>query len=102
MSADLARLTGMDISDRVAELSEEELVQIRSAATWYAKFHARIIAERADDPSAQAVAQRDRYLSLIAGLRKLGVRIVDPTAPVTSLVPLRDDEDSAADSRRAA
>jgi hypothetical protein len=95
-------LIGMDISDRVAELSEEELVQIRSAATWYAKFHARIIAERADDLSAQAVAQRDRYLSLIAGLRKLGVRIVDPTAPVTSLVPLRDDEGSPADSQRAA
>lgn len=102
MSSGLARLRGMDISDRVTGLSEEELVQIRSAATWYAKFHARIIAERADDPSAQAVAQRDRYLNLIAGLRKLGVRIVDPTAPVTSLVPVRDDEASPASSQRAA
>jgi hypothetical protein len=93
----------MDMSDRIAELSEEELVQIRSAATWYAKFHARIIAERADDLSARSVAQRDRYLSLISGLRKLGVRIVDPTVPVTSLIPVRDDDgDSSSDTRRAA
>jgi hypothetical protein len=93
----------MDLPDRVAELSEEEIVQIRGAATWYAKFHARIIAERADDPSAMAVAQRDRYLTLIAGLRKLGARIVDPTVPVTSLIPARDDdEDRSADTQRAA
>lgn len=69
-------------------------MQIRSAATWYAKFHARIIAERADDRSAMATAQRDRYLTLIAGLRKLGARVVDPTAPVTSLTPVRNDEAS--------
>lgn len=93
----------MDLPDRIAGLSEEEIVQIRGAATWYAKFHARIIAERADDPSAMAVAQRDRYLTLIGGLRKLGARVVDPTAPVTSLTPVRaDDEDQPADGRRAA
>lgn len=93
----------MEISDRIAELSEEEIMQIRSAATWYAKFHARIIAERADDLSAQAVAQRDRYLTLISGLRKLGAKIVDPTAPVTSLLPVRDDgQGSTVDSQRAA
>jgi len=93
----------MDISDRVAGLSEEEIVQIRGAATWYAKFHARIIAERADDPSAMAVAQRERYLTLINGLRKLGARVVDPTAPVTSITPAPDEgEDSPADTQRAA
>jgi hypothetical protein len=93
----------MDLSDRIAGLSEEEIVQIRGAATWYAKFHARIIAERADDPSAMAVAQRDRYLTLIAGLRKLGARVVDPTAPVTSLSPVRaEGEDQPADGQRAA
>lgn len=89
----------MDLRDQIAELTDDELVEIRSAATWYAKFHARIIAERADDPSAQAVAQRNRYLTLIGGLRKIGARVVDPTAPVTSLVPARD---GVADSRRAA
>lgn len=93
----------MDMSDRIVELSDEEIAQIRSAATWYAKFHARIIAERADDLSASSVAQRDRYLTLISGLRKLGVRIVDPTVPVTSLIPVRDDDrDPSSESRRAA
>jgi len=48
-----------------------------------------------------AVAQRDRYLTLIGGLRKLGAKVFDPTAPVTSLLPARDSEDDA-DSRRAA
>jgi hypothetical protein len=92
----------MELRDQIGELSDDELAEIRGAATWYAKFHARIIAERTDDPSAMAVAQRDRYLTLIAGLRKLGVRIVDPTAPVTSLSPRRDGEDSASAPRRAA
>jgi hypothetical protein len=90
----------MDLADRIAELSDDELVELRSAATWYAKFHARIIAERADDPSAAAVAQRDRYLTLIAGLRRLGARVVDPTAPVTQLAPER--EPPPAEPRRAA
>lgn len=93
----------MELKDQIAELSEEEIVQIRGAATWYAKFHARIIAERADDHSAMAAAQRDRYLTLIGGLRKLGARIVDPTAPVTSLIPVRDeDEDPPGDKQHAA
>jgi hypothetical protein len=93
----------MELTDRIGELSEEEIVQIRGAATWYAKFHARIIAERADDPSAMAVAQRDRYLTLIAGLRKLGARVVDPTVPVTSLIPVRDEDQApSADTQRAA
>lgn len=93
----------MELTDRIGELSEEEIVQIRGAATWYAKFHARIIAERADDPSAMAVAQRDRYLTLIAGLRKLGARVVDPTAPVTSLIPAQDEDQAPpANTQRAA
>lgn len=75
----------MDSREQLDTLTEEELVEMRRAATWYAKYHARIIAERTDDLSAAAVAQRDRYLALIGGLRKMGVRIVDPTVPVTSL-----------------
>jgi hypothetical protein len=90
----------MELRDQFAELSEAELAEIRSAATWYAKFHARIIAERTDDPSAAAVAQRDRYLTLIAGLRKLGARVVDPTVPISSLAPRQ--EKAAAGKRRAA
>ena len=75
----------MDSREQLEALTEAEIVEMRRAAAWYAKYHARIIAERADDLSAAAVAQRDRYLSLIGGLRKLGVRIVDPTVPVTSI-----------------
>lgn len=75
----------MDSREQLEALTEEEIVEMRRAAAWYAKYHARIIAERADDLSAAAVAQRDRYLSLISGLRKMGVRIVDPTVPVTSI-----------------
>jgi len=101
-SGDVVRLAEMELTDRIEELSEEEIVQIRGAATWYAKFHARMIAERADDPSAMAVAQRDRYLTLIAGLRKLGAKIVDPTAPVTSLIPVRGEEAGAADDTQRA
>jgi hypothetical protein len=75
----------MDPREQLDALTEDEIAEIRRAATWYAKYHARIIAEGADDYSAAAVAKRDRYLSLIKGLRKMGVRIVDPTIPVTSL-----------------
>lgn len=61
-------------------LSDAELSALKNAATWYAKYHARIIAERADDRSAYAMAQRDRYKALLSGLRKLGVRVRDPLA----------------------
>jgi len=81
----------MDFQEKVAELTEEEFVQIRSAATWYAKFHAEMIAERLDDRSAMAVGQRERYEALISGLRKVGARVFDPTVPA-SLLPDRDDE----------
>lgn len=66
-------------------LSEAELSAIKNAAAWYAKYHARMITERADDPSAYAMAQRERYQALLSGLRKLGVRLRDPlTAPVAA------------------
>jgi hypothetical protein len=91
----------MNPREQIDALSEDEIVEIRQAAAWYAKYHARIIAERADDQSAMAVAQRDRYLALIAGLRKMGVRVVDPTAPVTSLSQ-RNPEPSASPTQQAA
>lgn len=92
----------MDFRDKVEELSEEEFVQIRSAASWYASFHARMIAERLDDPSAMAAGQRERYKALISGLRKIGARVHDPTVPVTSLLPVRDtDGDKSAESQAA-
>lgn len=92
----------MDIRGKVDELTEEEFVQVRSAAAWYAKFHARMIAERLDDRSAMAVGQRERYEALISGLRKIGARVFDPTVPVTSLLPERDGDEDASESSRAA
>lgn len=65
------------VEEQVA-LSPHELEAVGSAAAWYAKYHARMIAEAADDPSASAMAERERYLALLDGLRKLGFRIRNP------------------------
>ena len=62
----------------VEELSADEQLAIRSAATWYFKRHARIIAEEADDRSALAVGRREDFLGLHSALRKLGVPIALP------------------------
>lgn len=62
----------------VEELSVDEQLALRSAATWYFKRHARIIAEEADDRSALAVTRREDFLGLHAALRKLGVQIALP------------------------
>jgi hypothetical protein len=59
-------------------LTPQEIQALKSAASWYAKYHARIIAESADDPSAYALAQRDRYVALLSGLDKLGVQVRNP------------------------
>ncbi|MGZ8716782.1 MAG: hypothetical protein ACXWYO_06685 [Gaiellaceae bacterium] len=72
----------MAIPARVAsfdELSETERDAVVSAAVWYAKHHESMIAGLADDPSAMAVAQRERYQELYDGLAKLGVRLHRPT-----------------------
>ncbi len=60
------------------ELSSRELEAVVGAATWYAKYHERMIAELADDRSALAVGRRDRYQQLYNGLAKLGVRLRRP------------------------
>lgn len=65
-------------SNPVQSLSPDELEALKLAAAWYANYHARIIAERADDPSASELARREQYANLLSGLRKLGVRLRDP------------------------
>lgn len=70
----------MDSGSGIEALTAEELAALRSAATWYAKYHASIIAEHADDRSAYAVTERERYRELIRGLRKLGVMVTEPDA----------------------
>ncbi len=69
MAVDAARIASLE------ELSPEELQALAEAAAWYAKYHERMISQRADDRSAAAVAQRERFLELHTGLRKLGVRL---------------------------
>lgn len=78
-------------------LTRAELSAIASAATWYAKYHARIIAELADDQSAHAVGQRERYEDLLNALRKLGVRLPSVEALRSDL-----DEQPREEERRAA
>lgn len=83
--------------DDFEALSRAEVSAVSSAATWYAKYHARIIAELADDQSAHAVGQRERYEALLSGLRKLGIRL-------PSVEMLRADLEAQApkEERRAA
>jgi hypothetical protein len=64
----------------VEALSERELKALTQAATWYASYHAHMIAESADDPAAAAVARRERYVDLHQALWKLGIRRALPDA----------------------
>jgi hypothetical protein len=72
VAADPARLSPLD------DLTTDEFDALVGAATWYAKYHERMIAELADDPSAMAIATRERYQALHRGLAKLGVRLRRP------------------------
>lgn len=68
----------MSFSDRVKELSEDELDALTAAASWYASYSARDVAAEADDPSAYAVEARETYFALVRGLRKLGIGTAVP------------------------
>lgn len=68
----------MDRGDAIEGFSAAELDALKKAAAWYANYHARIIAEHADDRSASELARREQYADLLSGLRKLGVRLRDP------------------------
>jgi hypothetical protein len=68
----------MTFTERVHSLSEEELDALTAAATWYANYALRDVAEQATDVSAYAVEQRRSYLALVDGLRKLGVAVTVP------------------------
>jgi len=63
---------------QLGALSDDERRALTSAATWYFKRHARIIADEADDGSALSVTRRERYLELHAALWKLGIRLALP------------------------
>ncbi len=61
-------------------LTDPELRALTQAASWYASYHAHIIAESADDLSAATVARRERYIDLHDALWKLGIRRALPDA----------------------
>lgn len=75
---DAATVHHVEAADQPLALDPREYEALRGAATWYAKYHASIIAEEADDESAYAVVRREEYLDLIRALAKLGVRIGVP------------------------
>lgn len=68
----------MDPTRDVGELSTAEVEALRSAGAWYAKYHAVRVAELADDPSAYAESRRDKFLTLVSALRKLGFEMALP------------------------
>lgn len=68
----------VDTDTALASLSADEQLALRTAATWYFKRHARIIADEADDRSALAAGRRDDFLGLHSALRKLGVPLALP------------------------
>ena len=74
----------MNRPDPFTTLSERELEALSAAGTWYAKYHASIIAEQAQDGGAKAVEDRREYLELLTALGKLGVRVRVPDALVDS------------------
>lgn len=77
MAPENALATRLESLDTEA-LTDDERRALVSAATWYFKRHARMIAEEADDGSALAVSHRERYLDLHAALWKLGIRLALP------------------------
>jgi len=60
------------------DLTTAELEALRGAGAWYAKYHAVRVAELADDPSAYAEHKRERFLTLVGALRKLGFEMALP------------------------
>jgi hypothetical protein len=64
----------------IEALTPAEIDALRGAGAWYAKYHAVRVAELADDPSAYAEHKREKFLALVAALRKLGFEMAIPDA----------------------
>ena len=60
------------------DLTPAEVEALRGAGAWYAKYHAVRVAELADDPSAYAEHKREKFLTLVSALRKLGFDMAVP------------------------
>ncbi len=84
--------TGMNADAGIESLTTAELDALRGAAAWYAKYHHAKIEEALDDPAAYAVVRRERYVDLVAALRKLGF---DMALPDALAARLRAGQDAA-------
>jgi hypothetical protein len=62
------------------DLTPAEFEALRAASAWYAKYYAVRIAELAEDPSAYAAHKREKFLTLLVALRKLGFEMALPDA----------------------
>lgn len=62
------------------KLTEDELLALRAAGAWYAKYHAASVAELAKEESIYAEIRREEYLTLVTALRKLGFDMALPDA----------------------
>jgi hypothetical protein len=71
-------VTDVSRAEPLELLSRNELEALLDSAAWYAKYHAHIINEQADDRSSAATSQRQRYRDLHSALWKLGVKIRRP------------------------
>ncbi|CAN5140043.1 hypothetical protein BH20ACT16_BH20ACT16_10720 [soil metagenome] len=78
MSGDLISVRRVTSPVNMDDLTAAELEALRGAGAWYAKYHAVRIAELSDDPSAYAEHKREKFLTLIRALRKLGFEMAIP------------------------
>lgn len=74
---------------QASDLTAAELEALRSAGAWYAKYHVVRVAELAHDSSAYAENRREKFLTLVSALRKLGFAMALPDE-------LRSDDRQAA------
>ena len=70
--------TDVTRAEQLEHLSRNEFDALLESAVWYAKYHAYIINEQADDRSSAAASLRQRYADLHSALWKLGVKIRRP------------------------
>lgn len=65
-------------ADAISDLTRAEFEALRSAAAWYAKYHAVRVAELGHDSSAYAEGRREKFLALVSALHKLGFDMALP------------------------
>jgi hypothetical protein len=62
----------MSPAEAFAQLSDEEARALHSAASWYARYHVLDIAAEVEDRSGAAAKDRERFLTLVRALERLG------------------------------